>query len=86
MQYDALPWDWVGWAGDGDGDGAGDGGGGGDGDGGGGGDGDGDGDDVMRCDAMPCHAMRMGWDFVGAELSCNSRPRKDGMGREAGWI
>ena len=55
--------------------------GGGDGDGDGGGDGDGDGDDVMRS-----HAMRLGWGFVGAELSCNSRPRKDGMGREAGWI
>ena len=65
--------------------------GGGDGNSGGDGDGDGDGDDVMRCDAMrchamQCHAMRMGWDFVGAELSCNSRPRKGGMGREAGWM
>ena len=28
----------------------------------------------------------LGWDFVEAELSCYSRPWKDGMGREAGWI
>ena len=24
--------------------------------------------------------------FVGAERSCYSRPRKGGMGREAGWM
>ena len=53
----------------------------GDGGGGGGGNGDGDGDDVMQS-----HAMRLGWDFVGAERSCYSRPRKGGMGREAGWM
>ena len=45
------------------------------------GDGDGDGDDVIRS-----HAMRLGWDFVGADRSCYSRPRKGGMGREVGWM
>ena len=38
MQYDALPWDWLGW----------------DGDDGGGGGGDADAVDVIRCVAMRC--------------------------------
>ena len=51
MRYDALLWVWLGW------DGGGDGGGDGDGDG----DGNGDDDDVMRCDAMPCHEVGVGF-------------------------